>query len=688
MSSENPVPSPLTPAPDAINETKITGEQPPLLEPVPAESSVGLRIKHAVFGKPRDIHDTSVFHRISLIPFLAWVGLGADGLSSSAYGPEEAFKNLNEHTYLAVALAAVMAGTVLIISAAYRGIIQQFPHGGGGYVVATKLLGRAAGVTSGSALLVDYILTITVSIAAAGDAIFSFLPPSMVGLKLPVEVFFIGGLTTLNLRGARESAIALTPVFLLFVFTHLALIVGAVLARAPELPATAQAVGTGFHHGLTTLGIGGMLLLFVHAYSLGGGTYTGIEAVSNGIPIMREPRVQTARRTMVYMATSLAFTASGLLLCYLLWHVVPESGKTMNAVLTEKVTAHLPLGRFLVVITMLSEGVLLVVAAQAGFVDGPRVLANMAVDSWVPHRFAALSDRLTTHNGIMLMGATSLAALFYTHGDVGQLVVMYSINVFLTFSLSMFGMLKSTWKTRREAQNWHRRALLFATGFLLCATILVITVMEKFREGGWLTLLCTGAVIGLCFVIRGHYRRVQLKLARLYHDVKHVGAAPHLERIPITNRRAPTAAVLVPRFGGIGIHTILNVFRAFPNHFQNLVFVSVGVIDSGGFKGADAVEELEASTAAMLKRYCAVATELEVPSEVRFAIGTDAVAEAERLCLGVMKDFPVVTFFGGKVVFERERWYQRLLHNETALAIQKRLTWAGATMVVLPARVT
>ncbi len=278
---------------------------------MPEAQTWAARVKRTLFGNPRDLHDTRIFHHISLIPFLAWVGLGADGLSSSAYGPEEAFRNLGAHTYLAVALAAVMGLTVFIISAAYRGIIQEFPHGGGGYVVATKLLGRAAGVTSGSALLVDYILTITVSIAAAGDAIFSFLPPSLLAMKMPLEILFILALTTLNLRGAKESAIALAPVFLLFVVTHLALIAGGVLGRVPELPATARAVSSGFHGGLATLGAGGMLLLFVHAYSLGGGTYTGIEAVSNGLPIMREPRVQTAKRTMVYMATSLALTAVG-----------------------------------------------------------------------------------------------------------------------------------------------------------------------------------------------------------------------------------------------------------------------------------------------------------------------------------------------------------------------------------------
>jgi hypothetical protein len=133
---------------------------------------------------------------------------------------------------------------------------------------------------------------------------------------------------------------------------------------------------------------------------------------------------------------------------------------------------------------------------------------------------------------------------------------------------------------------------------------------------------------------------------------------------------------------------VLNVFRAFPNHFKNLVFISVGVIDSGGFKGADSVGALEQDTEATLKKFCSLATELEIPSMYRLSIGTDAVAEAEKLCRQIIAEFPVITFVGGKVVFAREKWYQHLLHNETALAIQKRLYWLGATMVVLPAKVT
>src|ERR1043165_2810534 len=163
-----------------------------------------MSLRERIFGKPRDLRDPHVFHSVSLIAFFAWVGLGADGLSSSAYGPEEAFKHLIDghgvpHYYLAVFMAAAIALTVFIISDAYSRIIEHFPHGGGGYLVATKLLGEKAGVVSGCALLVDYVLTVTVSIAAAGDALFSLLGPAWQPWKLPVEVGLLVGMTLLNI---------------------------------------------------------------------------------------------------------------------------------------------------------------------------------------------------------------------------------------------------------------------------------------------------------------------------------------------------------------------------------------------------------------------------------------------------------------------------------------------------------
>ena len=671
--------TPPQPAPSELSPDSGLGDEEP---------SVAARVRRLLVGRPRDLQDRRLFHRLSLIPFLAWVGLGADGLSSSSYGPQEAFLALGQHTYLAVGLALATATTVIIIAWGYSHIIEQFPSGGGGYVVATKLLGENAGVISGNALVVDYVLTITVSIAAAGDALFSFLPMHWQPVKLAAEVLIILGLTTLNIRGVRESVLTLTPIFIVFLLTHVWLIGYGIVAHVGQLPATVHTISSGYHSGLSALGVGGMMLLFVRAYSLGGGTNTGLEAVSNGLPIMREPKVRTGKRTMVYMAASLSAVAAGLLICYLLWGVSFVPGKTYNAVLVEKVAAGFPLARWLIVLTLFSEGALLVVGAQAGFTDGPRVLANMAVDSWVPHRFAGLSERLTTQNGVVLMGAASLAALLYTRGDVGVLVLMYSINVFITFSLSMFAMMRFWLRARHQTVPlpWLKRTVTFALGFLLCVTILAIAVFERFSQGGWVTLTVTGALVALCFVIRKHYRTTQAKLATLYDELKTLPADTNAVPREL-DPKAPTAAVLVAGYGGLGIHTTLNTFRFFPGYFKNLVFLSVGVVDSAGFKGEAAIGELKEKTEEQLNQYLDLAKRIGMPAASRFALGTDAVDAGEKLCLEVAREFPRVTFFAGKVIFQREAWYQHLLHNETAAAIQKRLQWAGKPVVIIPARV-
>src|SRR6202165_45457 len=388
MEQPAPSPGPSTVPPPAPSEP-----------PGPAPTTRWQRFKRILLGGPKDFQDPQLFHTLSLAAFLAWVGLGADGLSSSAYGPEEAFKNLGDHQYLAVFLAALTAITVVVIAASYSKIIEHFPFGGGGYVVASRLLGPRAGVISGSALLVDYVLTITTSIAAGGEAVFSNLPQSVHSLKLPVEFVVIVLLTILNLRGVKESVRTLVPIFLIFLATHVVMIGGSVLFHLGRVDEVARSVSTGLSHDLGTIGFFAMAALFLRAYSLGAGTYTGIEAVSNGLQIMREPRVATAKRTMVYMAVSLALTAAGIILGYLLMDVHPVQGKTMNAVLADRLAgswnlAGIPLGHGFVVITLTSQALLLFVAAQAGFIDGPRVMANMAPDSWLAHRFGQVSGPL------------------------------------------------------------------------------------------------------------------------------------------------------------------------------------------------------------------------------------------------------------------------------------------------------
>ena len=658
-----------------------------------------VRIKRLLLGGKREL-DPTVFHKVSLIALLAWVGLGADGLSSSAYGPEEAFKTLGAHTYLALALAVATAFTVLVISYAYSRIIEQFPLGGGGYVVASRLLGQRAGVVSGCALVVDYVLTISISLAAAGDAIFSFLPPAWTGavvlgmpVKLLVEFGAIGFLILLNLRGVKESVIALAPLFLTFLVSHAILIGGVIIGRLGDIPAVFREVRNGFGQGVHAppvgLGLAGMIALFVRAYALGGGTYTGIEAVSNGLSIMREPKVQTGKRTMALMAVSLAVTAGGLILAYLLVHATPAPGRTMNAVLANRFAGGWPgIGVAFVLITLLSEALLLVVAGQAGFIDGPRVMANMAVDSYLPHRFSQLSDRLTMSYGVLLIGGASLLALLYTGGDVTHLVVLYSINVFLTFSLSELAMCRFWVRERKKHSTWRKHISVHVVGLTLCLFILTVTVYEKFDEGGWVTLALTGGLIACCFLIRRHYRKVHDNLRRLdgILDLLPPGGSPPSPS-PL-DPAAPTAVLLVGGYAGLGIHSLLAVQRLFPGYFKNFVFVSVGVIDSASFVNVEAVDEVRDRTAADLRRYVELATGLGLAADARMAVGTEAVATAADLCGRIAREFPRSLFFAGKLIFQRERWYQRLLHNETAYQLQRRLQFAGLNAMVLPVRVT
>ena len=193
-------------------------------------------LRRLVTGAPLDPLDPATRQHVALIAFFAWVGLGADGLSSSCYGPEEAYLALGGHTHFGLYLAAAIAITVFIISLAYNQVIELFPNGGGGYKVATNLLGPHAGLVSGAALIVDYVLTIAISIASGADAIFSLLPLGMHGFKLGFEFVAIIALVALNLRGMKEAIKFLLPIFLGFVVVHVFLIFYGVYAHAERLP--------------------------------------------------------------------------------------------------------------------------------------------------------------------------------------------------------------------------------------------------------------------------------------------------------------------------------------------------------------------------------------------------------------------------------------------------------------------
>lgn len=649
------------------------------------------RLRGLLLGGPKNLFDPRIYRHLVLIAFLAWVGLGADGLSSSSYGPEEAFLHLGAHRYLALYLAAATMFTVFVISASYAQIVELFPSGGGGYLVGSKLLGPIPGIVSGSALVIDYVLTIAISVASGCDAVFSFLPFHWSVFKLPVVFLVLVALTALNLRGVKESLEVLVAIFLAFLLTHVGLIGYGILAHGSALGGLTAETVRDTRAAVQELGLLGVTFVFLKAFSLGGGTYAGLESVSNSTDILHEPRVEGGRRTMLYMAISLSFIAGGILVCYLLNDVRHVPGRTLNAALWTILTrgwhvGNLDLGPAVVWLTLLSEAALLFLAAQTGFAAGPRTLAAMAVDHWVPNRLAHLSERLVTQNGVLVMAVAAALVLLYTRGSVKILVVMYAINVFLTFTLSQLGMVRHWWTKRAVHEHWRRRLIVVSIGTTVTAGVLVVTSVIKFREGGWVTLFATGGLIAFCFVVRSHYRRVRRMLSSLDEVLTNLPLPEPKEPAELAPD-APTAVVLVESYAGLGIHTLLSIQRLFPRHFKNLVFCSVGLVDSGQFKGVEDIHALEEKVRTDLERFVSMAQRMGYYAEYRYTLGTDLVEELERICMDLVKEFRRPVVYAGQLVFQRENLFTRTLHHETAFSLQRRLQFAGIQMIILPIRV-
>jgi hypothetical protein len=248
----------------------------------------------------------------------------------------------------------------------------------------------------------------------------------------------------------------------------------------------------------------------------------------------------------------------------------------------------------------------------------------------------------------------------------------------------MFGMILHEMKVPKGERRRH--IPLFVIGFGLCATILCITVFEKFHEGGWITLAVTGGLVVCCFRIRKHYQRVTARLKDLFRQLEDLPKYANETAGPL-QPDAPTAGLLVSGYGGLGIHTLINVLRTFPGHFKNVVFFAVGTMDTNELRKEPSVEAVHQRTAETAQRYVDLANKMGMPAVARVSVGTDVVDELEKLCVAAAKEYPRITFFAGKVIFQREHWYQVLLHNEVGYALQKRLHWEGLSMMVLPARI-
>jgi K+ transporter len=290
----------------------------------------------------------------------------------------------------------------------------------------------------------------------------------------------------------------------------------------------------------------------------------------------------------------------------------------------------------------------------------------------------------------MLMGMAAFLMMLMTQGNVKFLVILYSINVFITFSLSQLGMVKHWWTERMNEKSWFKKLLINGIGLVLTSFILISVTIIKFTEGGWITLVVTGSLILLAFYIKGHYKKTSELFIKLNEIVDSVEASiydiqEHKFRSngPPTNK---TAAILVNGFNGLGLHTLLSTIKLFSGNFNNYIFIQIGAIDAGNFKGIDEVTNLDVFVKKETARYVNFMRKNGYNSEAFTSIGTDITEEIDKILPEILNKYPNTVFFGGQIVFPKETFATRWLHNYIVFTLQKKFYRIGIPFVILPIR--
>ena len=646
-------------------------------------------------AKRKDPMNSETWRHAALVAVLAWAGVGADSLSSANYGPEEAYKalHLSGHEPLVLWLALITALTVVVISLAYVQIIALFPNGGGGYKAATRLVHPYAGLLSGSALIVDYSLTIAISVAAATDAMFNLFPHDWLQYKPLAITGGLGLLLFINLRGIRESVTVLAPIFFGFLLTHFFLIGAGLFAKRNEL--TGAVVNAERHINSVTAdgGTWALIAIMATAYAAGAGTYTGIEALSENAHTLKQPRAKTGARAMALIAVSLAVTAGGIMLLYTAWLPQLVEGKTLNAVVFESTLAQLfpnhEIARQIVLgVAMVFAAALLLVAASSGFLGGPAVLAWMSLDKWAPHSFAHLSNKLVAQNGVLTMGIAAGVLLFFTGGQVHALVVLYSINVFLTFSLSLLGLTRYN-LTHRGASKfgpWLVKTAIGMIALFVAVAILITLFLAKFSQGAWVAVVVALMLAACGWWVRDHYRRFDKSMDNTFEELLLRDPAAAIE-IPKNARMKRPVGIVTGPHGGAGLHALMHAQRLFRGQFDSVIIISAGEVDAEAYGGHEALEKLKRQVGERCAKIVSWSRDHGMPAKVYTGFSTDAVETLQELCLKAREDHPNVVFVATRPMTRPHGWASTLLHGGTALSLQRRLHAYDAPLIVLPMRV-
>lgn len=614
-----------------------------------------MRILDLLFGKPL----ASSEERAEQIGSGAGLAIfGLDALSSAAYGPEAALVLLlplgvgGIHLILPMMIAIIVLLTMVYLS--YRQTIAAYPRGGGSFFVATDNLGTGPGLLAASALMIDYVLTVAVSISAGVEALVSAVPelqPHTLAMCLGILAL----LTIINMRGVRDSGVAFLIPTYLFVGTLLVVVVvgltKAVLSGGhphavvapPALPLQVEAVST---------------WLLLKAFASGCTAMTGIEAVSDGVLAFREPRVRNARLTLTTIVSLLAILLIGIAVLCRIYHVgamVPDSPR-YQSVLSQLTFAVMGRGWFYY-LTMAAVLSALSLAANPAFADFPRLARNIASHNFLPHVFLLRGRRLLHSHGIYALVFLSTIIIVLFGGITDRLIPLYAVGVFIAFTLSQAGMVIH-WRRHREP-GWKRHAVVNGIGAVATGITMLVVLVAKFAEGAWVTALLIPMLIFAMVVVRRHYDRVAIETAN---------PCP----LRVENLRPPLIVIPLDRWSRISEKAL----RFALSMSQDIIAVHVETADA---EGTNICDDWESKVSTPLRAAGMKVPELvKLNSPYRFVLAPvmDFVLEKEK----TLAPRQIAVLVPELVV---RHWWENLLHNQRANLLKLLLLLKGNHRIVV-----
>lgn len=589
-------------------------------------------LKRLLVGKPLKSAENDE-HKLTRFAALAL--LSSDALSSIAYGTEQIVVVLVALSAAAIWYSLPIAAFVIILlislTLSYRQIIHAYPHGGGAYVVSSENLGKNAGLISGGSLLIDYMLTVAVSVSAGAEAITSAVP-ALYGHQVAISVTIVLLLMMLNLRGLRESAsFLLFPVYTFILVISLLIVVGLYNIVTGAVPLQATALP-----GAAVPGVS--IALILRAFSSGSSSLTGVEAISNAVPFFKKPRAKNAAATLTMMALILGFFFVGITFINYWYGIVPEKEVTVLSQIGKAVFGH----GILYYILQFATALILAVAANTGFSAFPVLAYNLAKDKFMPHMYQDRGDRLGYSNGIITLALGSIVLLFIFHGSTERLIPLYSIGVFIPFALSQTGMVV---KWKKEEKKWLSKSIANITGAFISYAI--IAILFVYRLGDiWPFFIIMPIVMFIFYKIHDHYKKVAEQL-RLENDAK------------LHDYDGNTVLVLVGNVTRVNIGA-LNYARSIGDY---VVAMHVSL---------DEDVEKEKEIEAEFKKHF---------PDVRFSIVHSSYRSIENPIIRyvdiVSKNAAKQNYTTTVLIpqFVPNRRWQNILHNQTSLRLRLRLSW-------------